>query len=123
MALVLNEVDGFDNVDVVEGRRYTKFSGQLLDVLLLRFIFATLAELLGADQRRFRIYHEQMKTHLDGVKLFLGAIPLVGKLDDTCGPFPDRHLLAHSILGGQTANAIPSSTLGLSIACVRVGSS
>jgi len=58
MTLVLNEVDGLDNVDVVEGRRDAKFSSQLLDVFFLCFIFTALAELLGTDQRRFRRYHK-----------------------------------------------------------------
>jgi hypothetical protein len=46
LILVLNKIDGLDNVNVMQGRRYTKFGGELLHIFLLRLVLAPLSELL-----------------------------------------------------------------------------
>lgn len=46
LRLVLDEVDGLDDVDVVQGGRDAELGGELLDVFLLRLVLAPLAEFL-----------------------------------------------------------------------------
>ena len=46
LVLVLNKIDGLDNVNVMQGRRYTKFSCELLHIFLLRLVLTPLSELL-----------------------------------------------------------------------------
>lgn len=43
LALVLDKVDGLNNIDVVQCRRYTKLGGEFFDVLLLRLIQGRIA--------------------------------------------------------------------------------
>jgi len=49
LILILNEVNGFHNVGMVQSGRYTEFCGELFDVFLFRFILAALAELLNKN--------------------------------------------------------------------------
>jgi hypothetical protein len=46
LVLILDEIDGLDDVDVVERRGNTEFRSEFLDVFLLGLVFATFAELL-----------------------------------------------------------------------------
>ena len=47
LVLILNEVNRFDNIDVMESRRDTELGSELLDVLLLRLVFPTFSEFLS----------------------------------------------------------------------------
>lgn len=46
-AFVLNEIDGLDDVGMVQGGGDAKLCGQLLDVFLFALVFATFAEFLA----------------------------------------------------------------------------
>lgn len=46
LRFILYEIDRLDNVWVVQRRRYTEFSCELLDVFFLRLILATFPEFL-----------------------------------------------------------------------------
>jgi hypothetical protein len=46
LLLVLHQVDGLDDVDMVKSRRDAELCSQLLDVLFLSLVLAALAELL-----------------------------------------------------------------------------
>lgn len=46
LLLILDEVDGLDDVDVVESGRDAKLGGQFLDVFLFCFVFSSFPELL-----------------------------------------------------------------------------
>jgi hypothetical protein len=48
VVLILDEVDGLDDVGVMERRGDAELRGELLDVFALRLVLATLAELLRA---------------------------------------------------------------------------
>jgi hypothetical protein len=49
MRFVLNQVDRFDNVDVVQCRGDTELRGELLDVVFLRLVLSPFPEFLKAD--------------------------------------------------------------------------
>ena len=49
LILVLNEVNSFHNIGMVQRRRYTELCGELFDVLLFRLVLAALAELLNKN--------------------------------------------------------------------------
>lgn len=90
LMLVLNEVDCFDDVGVVERGADAELGSQLLDVLLLRLVLAALAEFL------------------DCVEFLFLPIPLVGETDDAGGTFTKRRLVTEPILLGQTGGAFTS---------------
>lgn len=46
LILVLNQVNSLDDIDVVKGRRNAKLRSELFHIFLLRFVLASLAELL-----------------------------------------------------------------------------
>lgn len=46
LVLVLDKVDGLDNVRVMQCRRDAEFGGELLNILFFRLIFAAFAEFL-----------------------------------------------------------------------------
>lgn len=46
LVLILDEVDGLDDVRVVEGRGDAEFSSEFLDILFLCLVLAAFAELL-----------------------------------------------------------------------------
>ena len=52
LVLVLDEVDGLDDVHVMQRRRYAELGRELLDVLLLRLVLSPLPELLKEGPRR-----------------------------------------------------------------------
>lgn len=52
LVLVLDEVDGLDDVHVMQRRRYAELGRELLDVLLLRLVLSPLPELLTEGPRR-----------------------------------------------------------------------
>jgi hypothetical protein len=47
--LVLDEIDGLDDVLVVERRRDAELGRELLDIFLLRLVLTTLAEFLSCQ--------------------------------------------------------------------------
>lgn len=51
LVFVLDEIDGFNNVLVVQRRGNAKFGRELLDILLFGFILASLAEFLQTQIR------------------------------------------------------------------------
>jgi hypothetical protein len=51
LRLVLHEVDGLNDVDMVQRTRDAELGGELLHVLLLRLVLATLTELLQSRSR------------------------------------------------------------------------
>jgi hypothetical protein len=54
LVLVLNEIYGLNDVDVMEGGRYTKFGGKFLHVFLFRLVLPSLSELLPIMIRLIR---------------------------------------------------------------------
>jgi len=54
LILILNEVNSFDNVDVVQCGRDTELRGEFFDVLLFRLILAALAELLNGNEKEVK---------------------------------------------------------------------
>ena len=58
--IILNEIYGFHDVDVVQGRRYAKLRCQLLDVFLFSLVFPPLTEFLLQRKVNFcRLIQEQ----------------------------------------------------------------
>jgi hypothetical protein len=53
LVFILNEVNGLDNVDVVQRRRYAELGGEFLDILLLCFVLSSFAELLREKDERW----------------------------------------------------------------------
>lgn len=88
--LILNEVDGFDDIGVVERGADAELGSKLFDVLLLRLVLAALAEFL------------------DGVEFLFLPIPLVGETDNTCSALTNRRLVTETILLGQASGALAS---------------
>lgn len=121
LVLVLDKVDGLDNVRVMQRRRDAEFGGELLNILFFRLIFAAFAEFLKqrlSDTNVLKM--TQLSTHLNGIKLLLAAVPLMCEPNDACSPFAYCHLLTHAILLGQTNGAVSGCTPGPSVPLSRV---
>lgn len=91
---VLDEVDGFDDISVMQRGGDAELGGELLGVLLFGLVLAALAELF------------------DSVKLLFAPIPLVGQTNDARRTFANCNLLAHTILLQQAraARCAPRAT-------------
>lgn len=50
MTFVLDEIDGFDHVGVVQGGRDAELRGELLNVVFLRLVLASLSEFLTKEK-------------------------------------------------------------------------
>ena len=81
--LILDQVNGLDNVLVVEGGRDTELARQLLDILLLGLVLSALTELLDCKETL-------------GTIVILGQ--LVGETDDSCSSLANVAFVAQSIL-------------------------
>jgi len=97
LTLVLDEINGLDDVNMVQCRRNAKFGGEFLDVFLFRFILASFSKLF------------------DGVQLLLTTIPLMGETDDRGSTLADSYLLTNSILFRQAPYTVTCSRLAVSI--------
>jgi hypothetical protein len=93
---VLDEVHGFDDVYVVQGRGYTKLGSEFLHVFLFRLVLSPFAELL------------------DGVKLLFASVPLMGETDDGGSTLADSDFLANAIFR-ETGHTVTGSGLALAI--------
>ena len=67
LILVLDEIYGLDDVDVMEGGRYTKFGRKFLHVFLFRLVLPSLSELLPIVIRLIRTTLNQNIDNLDSV--------------------------------------------------------
>ena len=67
LILVLDEIYGLDDVDVMEGGRYTKFGRKFLHVFLFRLVLPSLSELLPIMIRSIRTTLNQNIDNLDSV--------------------------------------------------------
>jgi hypothetical protein len=79
LVLILNEIYRLNDVDVMEGGRYTKFGGKFLHVFLFRLVLSSLSELL------------------DSVKLLFSSIPFVCEAHDGCSTLSDGNAFASAI--------------------------
>jgi hypothetical protein len=98
LSFVLDQIDRFDNVWVMECRRDTEFRSQFLDVILFSLVLSPLSEFL------------------DGIKLFFTSIPFVSKTNDCSRSLSDSGLVTYTVLLEKR-----SSTAIVSIASITAG--
>ena len=98
LVLILNEIYGLNDVDMMEGGRYTKFGGKFLHVFLFRLVLPSLSEFLPIMIRLLlRIAVNQNINNLDSVKLFFTSIPFMCEAHDRCSTLSDGNAFASAI--------------------------